>query len=119
MVRSLSPALARIVKPKLEILFTLLIVSPAATEQRQIDVALLLLDAKQGSSNSRLLTSFGVTRPGFKLRLPGCEADALLTEPTHWLSFGNSNTLIYVYICHSPPRCSKLVTGLNLFLECF
>ena len=26
----------------------------------------LLLNAKQGSSNSRLLTSFGMTRPGFE-----------------------------------------------------
>ena len=50
----------------MEILFAQLIVSPAATEQRQIDVALLLLNTKQGSSNSRLLTSFGMTRPGLE-----------------------------------------------------
>ena len=49
-------------------LFAQLIVGPAATEQRQVDVALSLsmLNAKQGSSNSHLLTSFGMTRPGIE-----------------------------------------------------
>ena len=53
---------------EMEILFAQLIVGPAATEQRQIDVALSLsmLNAKQGSSNSHLLTSFGMTRPGIE-----------------------------------------------------
>ena len=37
----------------MEIIFAQLIVSPAATEQRQINVTLSLI-AKQGSSNSRL-----------------------------------------------------------------
>ena len=52
----------------MEILFAQLIVSPVATEQCQIDVALslVLLNAKQGSSNSRFLKSFGMTRPGFE-----------------------------------------------------
>ena len=55
-------------KSFLEILFAQLIVGPAATEQRQVDVALSLsmLSAKQGSSNSHLLTSFGMTRPGIE-----------------------------------------------------
>ena len=39
----------------MEIIFAQLIVSPAATEQRQIDVALSLMNAKQGSSNFRIL----------------------------------------------------------------
>ena len=53
---------------EMENLFAQLIVGPAATEQRQIDVALSLsmLNAKQGSSNSHLLTSFGMTRPGIE-----------------------------------------------------
>ena len=53
----------------MEILFAQLNVSPAATEQRQIDVALSLiieLNAEQASSNSHLLTSFGMTWPGFE-----------------------------------------------------
>ena len=35
------------IKPKMEILFAQLIVSPAATEQRQIDVALSLIVERQ------------------------------------------------------------------------
>ena len=41
-----------------------------------------MLNAKQGSSNSHLLTSFGMTRPGLNPRPPDYEADALLIEPT-------------------------------------
>ena len=67
----------------MEILFAQLIVSPAATEQRQIDVALSLIVERQ--TRYQQLPSFNVfcmTRPGFEPRPPGFEADALLTEPT-------------------------------------
>ena len=37
-----------------------------------------MLNAKQGSSNSHLLTSFGMTRPGIEPIDPDYEADALL-----------------------------------------
>ena len=47
------------IKPKMEILFAQLIVSPAATEQRQIDVALSpkCWTPNKVAANSRLLTS--------------------------------------------------------------
>ena len=53
----------------MKILFALLIVSPAATELSSARSTLhypLLLNAKQGSNNSHLLTSFGMTQPGFE-----------------------------------------------------
>ena len=72
-----------------EILYAKLIVGPAATEQCQIDVALIslikLLNGKLGSSNSHLFTSFGMTRPGFKPRPPNYCANKpdLCTDPMH------------------------------------
>ena len=54
---------------EMENLFAQLIVGPAATEQRQIDVALSLSNVERQtgySSNSHLLTSFGMTRPGIE-----------------------------------------------------
>ena len=69
----------------MENLFAQLIVGPAATEQRQIDVCsdpwCQMLNAKQGSSNSHLLTSIGMTRPGIEPTTSrNYEADALLIE---------------------------------------
>ena len=52
---------------EMENLFAQLIVGPAATEQRQIDVALSLSNVERQNrvaATPTFLTSFGMTRPG-------------------------------------------------------
>ena len=77
--------------PKMEILFAQLIVSPTLLYP-------LLLNAKQGSSNSRLLTSFGMTRPGFETKTSrlwgGCSTDWANTPVYCLMSTQGSSRLI-------------------------
>ena len=59
----------QIVLSEMEIHFAQLIVGPAATVQRQIDVALSFLfveRANKVAATPHLLTSFGMTWPGFE-----------------------------------------------------